>query len=224
MAGFTSDLAEGRVPGQGAGQNDTFPFAENVDPTHPGRLYYVLPSNSQRVVSAKLSFWPLTYRTYNNFSATTTGGQSVTHTHGSASHAHTIPIDAGPFANAVGQNAAGGNLSDGFGPTTAPVNATTPGATGGASIDHSHLISVTSTLGITEGAVAAGMTVLFDGVDRTAVLGGPWSGDVIEMDVTKYVQDVSRGVKHLISLTSTTLGQIQGHLRLSFYSSSAQGG
>src|SRR5438094_7392429 len=113
-----------------------FVYQENVDGAggFPLNLDYFIPVNCQRVITARLSFRRRAYRTYSSLSNLTTStnavGQSNNHTHGSANHAHTIPIDAGPFTNALGQNGAGGNLSDAFGPTTAPVKATTPGATG----------------------------------------------------------------------------------------------
>src|SRR5436309_4190541 len=139
--------------------NDSWIFEENVDDTHAANLRYVIASNTRQVVSARLSIKMAPYRTYNNFSATTTGAGTA-HNHASANHAHAIPIDAGPFTNAVGQNAAGGNLSDAFGPTTAPVNATTPANTGNEAA-HTHPITVTSFLGVTEGATATGVTIKF---------------------------------------------------------------
>lgn len=201
--------------------NDSWIFEDNVDATHSANLRYIISKNVTRVVSARLSIFMAPYRTYNNFSATTTGGQSVSHSHGSAFHGHTLPIDAGPFSNAAGQNAAGGNLVSGFGPTTAPVNGTTPGSTGGASVDHTHGISVTSTLGVTEGTVATGVTISFDGADATVALGGPFNADVIELDVRQFIV-VTQGVKHTIAMKPTGNGRIEAHLRLGVYVSASQ--
>src|SRR5947208_11408884 len=76
--------------------NDSWIFEDNVDGTHPANLRYVIASTVRQIVSARLSIKMAPYRTYNNFSATTTQGQSNNHNHGhshsSANHAHTIPI------------------------------------------------------------------------------------------------------------------------------------
>ena len=218
------ELGTGRYPGRGAGINDTFANFDNVDATHPLRLKYVFPQNFQRLVTARLSFSLLPYRTYSSFTVSATGGQSATHTHGvdhSHSHAHTIPIGAGPFANAVGlAGVAGGQLLSSTTGNTGAINsdATTSSAptSGGASVDHTHTVSGSSFLGVTEGATAAGVTIQFDGADQTAALGGPWSADIVELDVTKYLP-TALGSWHTILLSSTGLGGILSHLRLSFY-------
>src|SRR5450756_1360731 len=69
--------------------NDSLWYADNIDGTHAANLYYIIPSNTQRIVTARLSMKMLPYRTYNNFSATTTGGTSNNHNHG---HGHSIHI------------------------------------------------------------------------------------------------------------------------------------
>lgn len=90
------------------------------------------------------------------------------------------------------------------------------GSTGGRSAFHVHTIAGSSFLGVTEGAIAAGVTIAIDGVDQTSALGGPWSADVIEVDVRPYLA-TSTGVYHTIALTPSGLGRIEAHLLLGAY-------
>ena len=204
--------------------NDSWLFEDNIDSTHAADMYYIIPSNTQRIVSARLSLKLLPYRTYNTDAGANTGNTSNNHSHGSAAHAHTIPIDTGTAAaNNLGYNGGGVHIATtiGSGGGTAPTNSTTPGSTGINNSDHSHAISVTSTLGVTEGATATGVAIAFDGVDETAALGGPFNADVIELNVRPYLS-VSLGAWHLIAMQPSGLGRISAHLRLSYYATAGQ--
>lgn len=243
IVAVSSEVSTGAIPGAGSGQNDTYTNRDNVDPTHPMVISYLIPSNSQRVIRALLSWRLHPYRTYNDFSVTGTGGQSVSHVHDAPTtnaesghthnHAHTIPISAGPFSNAIGWDAIGGNFKGGTGPgNTGNINSSgvgssghthTAGNTGNNNVNHTHTIASTDVLGITEGASATTITLGFDGVDKTTLLGGPWSTDEVELDITPYIATLTIAEWHSISVGSATLGQIETHLRLSFFSSSAQG-
>lgn len=198
--------------------NDSWLFEDNVDATHPANLRYVIANNVTRVVSARLSIFMAAYRTYNNFSATTTQGQSVNHTHG---HAHTIPIGNAGGNSTIQWSGAGNALqsSPGISGNTSPINSDSTFA----NVDHTHLISITSTLGVTEGTVATGVTVAFDGVDHTAALGGPFNADVIELDVRRFLV-VSHGVKHTIAMQPSGNGRIEAYLRLGVYVAAGQAG
>ncbi len=227
LLSVASSESIGRYPGNGSAQNDIYPYPDDADATFPYNFDYVIPANFQRLVSAKLSFKIRAYRTYSTFTpGATTGGESVTHTHTSATHnhnhGHTIPIGAGPFTNAVGQSAAGGQLQDAFGPTTAPVNAdatnTTPGATGANTVDHTHTMSGTSVLGIAEDVapVNPGITVSVDGTDVTTALGGPFNSDQVEIDVTQVLKTAVK-LWHTLSLQPNKRVRISGLLRLGYY-------
>src|ERR1700740_133111 len=63
--------------------NDSWLFSDNVDSTHSLNLRYVIASNVQQVVSARLSIHLAPYRTYNSLALTTTGNESATHVHAS---------------------------------------------------------------------------------------------------------------------------------------------
>jgi len=215
----TSAESIGRYPGVGAAQNDNFPYNDNVDNNSPAFIDYVLPKNFQRIVSARLSIRHRAYRTYNSFTAVSTGAETGhSHSHNHGSHAHTIPIDAGPFANAVGQNAAGGNLADAYGPTTAPVNGTTPTTNAAGSSGHTHPLTLTGALGVTEAAapVNPGTTIAFDGVDQTSALGGPWNSDQVEIDITKFLS-TAVSIWHTVSLQPNQLVRMVALLRVSYY-------
>lgn len=199
--------------------NDSWLFEDNVDATHPANLRYIISANVQRVVSARLSIFLAPYRTYNSLSLTATGNESATHKHGSASHAHTLAIQAAIFTNSVGNATGGtpGQLATAGGMTdTTSIQNTTPGSTGTEDAVHAHSVSGTAVLGVTEGATAAGVSVSFDGVDATAALGGPFNADVIELNVLPFLA-ISKGIKHTIAMQPTGLGRIEAHLRLGVY-------
>jgi len=207
--------------------NDTWVNVENVDPNFPGRLYYVIPKNTITILDAVLSFKLLSSRTSNAFTVSGTGfdatGESGhTHNHNHGGHGHSIHVlgASGQVATLVGNGggAGWGDNSQGSNYDTSQiVNSTTPNndatASSGHSHNHSHTIDGSSFLGISEGTVAAGVTIQFDGTDQTVALGGPWNSDIVEMSILKYLPQ-SQGVWHVVNLTSTQLGQMQTHLRL----------
>jgi len=215
--------------------NDSFPFEDNVDATHAANLRYIVSKNVQQVVSARLSIFMAPYRTYNNFSATTTAGESVTHTHPASGqsnnhnhgHGHTVPIAATAVGQTVNIAAANGSpFTSLSGPmTSAAINTDSTAANvdhshaaNANTVDHQHLISVTSVLGVTEGATATGVTVAFDGVLSSL---GPFNADVIELDVRSLIQ-VQTGIKHTIAMQPSGNGRIEAFLRLGCYVSASQ--
>lgn len=229
LQGFPSD-ATLSIP-----HNDSWLFEDNVDATHAANLRYVISANVQRVVSARLSIHLAAYRTYNTLTLSNTGNASVDHTHTggtttteSANHAHTWPIGSSNFGAANLKDAgAGVSTIDNTGPFT--IGTTTEdtlhshsgGTTSGQSQTHNHTVSGSSTLGVTEGAVATGVTVAFDGVDQTAALGGPFNADMIEIDVRRFI-GLATGVWHVIAMQPSGLGRIEAHLRLGVYVSAGQ--
>jgi hypothetical protein len=220
--------------------NDTYANQDNVDSTHALNLDYVIPSNAQRLVSARLSIKLRAYRTYNSFSASTTGAgsshahshnhgsHSHSHSHGGGSHGHSLHTIAGSGGNALQTD--GTNILNNAGATLdlSQVNAntlttnsdatsTTPGTDATGEASHTHSISGSSFLGVTEGAVASGVAISFDGVDQTAALAGPFNADVVELDVLQFIANVPGGGWHTISLLPSGLGRIQAYLRLGAY-------
>lgn len=227
----TSSESIGRYPGNGSAQDDQYVYPDDADATFAYNFDYVIPSNFQRLVAAKLSLKIRPFRSYNQFSATATGGQSNTHTHAvggesghTHSHAHNVPINnsapagAAVFYDGVSLNA--NHVGGGENTTTDATGSSghNHGNTGGASADHTHTVSTSSVLGVFEDAapVNPGITVKVDGVDVTAKIGGPFNTDQVEVDVT---QVVATGVKlwHTLSLQPNQRVRITGILRLSYY-------
>jgi hypothetical protein len=207
--------------------NDSWLFEDNVDATHPANLRYVIAGNVTRVVSARLSIHLAPYRTYSSFTVTATGGQSVTHNHGhTTTHTHTETSAGASPTHFVGTNANAFTAGDSIGGagvagTLGITDASAPGSTDNASNDHTHPVSGTSFLGVSEGASPTGVTIAFDGVDATAALGGPFSADVIELDVRRFLA-IAKGAWHTIAMQPTGLGRIEAHLRLGVYVAAAQ--
>jgi hypothetical protein len=198
--------------------NDSFPFEDNVDGTHPANLRYIISANVSRVVTAKLSIFMAPYRTYNSFSATVTGGQSVNHTHAQGTggtSTDTWTVTGLGYVNTVTSDGAGhiGNTSGSSSSVATAGHAHAQGTTAGASVDHTHSLSLAGALGVTEGATAAGVTIAFDGVASGL---GPFNADVIELDVRKFLQ-IQTGVKHTIAMQPSGLGRIEAFLRLGCY-------
>lgn len=205
--------------------NDSWIFEDNVDATHAANLRYIIAKNVTRVVSARLSIFVAPYRTYNNFSATVTNLETTDHFHAGAAHNHALlPQNIAGAGTMAWNNSSPGILAvTNLAPNadTTSIQSTTPGNGGGRTSAHQHTISVTSTLGVTEGATATGVTVAFDGVDATAALGGPFNADVIELDVRRFL-GTTQNVKHTIAMKPSGLGRIEAHLRLGVYVSAGQ--
>jgi hypothetical protein len=64
----SSVMSIGRFPGNGSAQDDQYVYPDDADGTFAYNFDYVIPSNFQRLVSAKLSFKIRPFRSYNNFS------------------------------------------------------------------------------------------------------------------------------------------------------------
>src|SRR5665213_487223 len=188
--------------------NDSWLFEDNVDSTHPANLRYVIASTTQRIVSARLSIHLAPFRTYNSLSISATGAGS--------SHHHTTSVTTGNASNTHSLRHDGGagtwTLDDG----SSLVVQTTAFDNSGNEATHTHSVSGSSVLGVTEGATATGVTVAFDGVDATAALGGPFTTDQIELNVAPYLIS-TQGAWHVIAMQPSGLGRIEAHLRLGMY-------
>lgn len=214
IPGIADSLTRGQVPGFGSGQNDTYTPSDNLAAGFPLNIRYIIPSNIQRLVAARLSFHLAAFRV--NLNSTTVGGTNHYHVAaslaaGGANTGGVLGFDVSANLNTTG---AGGGW---FTSTEIPANPDVPSDSTrslGPFTEAPHVHRLT--LGVFESTVAAGVTVAFDSVDRTAALGGPWSADVIEMDVRPYVS-TAPGAYHTIALQPTGLGRIEAHLRLTYY-------
>ncbi len=109
-------------------------------------------------------------------------------------------------------NSGGWSLDDG----SSRIATTLPFDNTGNESAHTHPVSGSSVLGVTEGATATGVTIAFDGVDATANLGGPFTTDQIELNVAPYLM-TTIGLWHVIAMQPSGLGRIEAHLRLGVY-------
>lgn len=230
----------GRYPGLGAPQNDVWPYRDAADGTFPWRADYVMPKNFQRLISARLSFIIRAYRTYSSLTLSSTGattpaadatgesGHSHSHNHGTHNHGFL------PESNTTGSGSVTWDTTNqkiatsasGISADSTVVQATTPNtdATGSSGHSHSHThgshthtVSGTTTLGIAEDVAPnnPGLTISFDGVDKTAALGGPFQQNMIEIDVTQFLQ-TTPGVQHTVALQPNQRVTITGILRISY--------
>lgn len=192
--------------------NDSWLFEDNVDGAggFPGNLRYIVSANVQRVVSARLSIHLAPYRTYNSLSFSNTGAGSAHH------HAYTASVTTGAVANThtLRNDSGSWSLDDGSSQFVGTRNFDTNDTVNESS--HTHPVTGSSVLGVTEGAVATGVRLSFDGVDHTADLGGPFNADVIELDVLRYLP-MAKSAFHVIAMQTTALGRIEAHLRLGVY-------
>lgn len=232
---FASSTSVGRFPGQGSAENDNWIYRDACDATHPFNADYVIPKNFQRIIAAKLSFILRPYRTYSSLALSTTGNTTPTadgnggETGHSHSHAHTIPItfQAGiGSADTVFWQGAGNPLqTTGSGPASGNTSAINSDGTGSSGHNHgththgahNHTVSGTTTLGIAEDVSPSnpGITITFDGTDRTAALGGPFNASMIEVDVTQFLPTAT-GVQHTVALQPNQRATITGILRISY--------
>jgi hypothetical protein len=221
-----SVMTVGRFPGQGSAENDNWIYRDACDATHPFNIDYVIPHNFQRIIAAKLTLILRAYRTYSTLTLTSTGGQSANHSHnhnhGAHHHEMWSAIGGSPGSIAESLTANSGNT---YGVTVAGAFAlventfdTTPATDSTvAGNDHTHTVSGTTTLGIAEDVAPTnpGITIAFDGVDRTAALGGPFNANVIELDVTQFL-NLAVAVQHTVALQPNQRATITGILRISY--------
>jgi hypothetical protein len=214
--GITAGLAKQAV--SSTPPSTPVPFADNIDATHPAYIDFVLPANL-KVNFAKLSFKFRLYRTYNSFSTTATGaetGHSHSHTHTSAGHTHHNSPTVGAGGAALSIN--GSTLNMASGPNSGwDTDSTTPGNTGSdatGSSGHTHTVTGTSTLGVTENTATSITAISIDGTDVTASLGGgPWASDIVDLDLTA-LMPTGDGRWHTVSATPSGQGRLVAVLRL----------
>lgn len=187
---------------------------DDGDAAAPIRIPYLVPGSLGAIIKVTLSWYRLPFRSTVNLNPSTISTdatQESGHTH---SHSHTIPIDFwGPSGAPNMSWPVGGNhFGSGAGPGTAPTN---PDATwsSGHTHAHTHTLSGSSAQAVTEGPRSNVNSVLVDGLDKTALLGGPWMNDQVEMDITS-VFAVAAGVWHVIELKLAGLGRLMTLLRV----------
>jgi hypothetical protein len=225
-----------RMP-QGQTVNDSFSYADNCGPGFPFFFDVFIPTNVAAINYAMLSFRLRAFRTYNTFSATATGAGS-NHAHGNPStnaesghhhtHTHNMTVTPGAAVGRLDAFSTGIQTTSVSGTVVSPaVDADSTGSSGhshsigntGGEASHTHPVSISSVLGLFEGAVATGVSVKVNSVDRTSALGGPFNADQAEISLDPTWLNI--GAWNTVELTPTGLGRIIGHLRTTFFMQSA---
>lgn len=199
---------------QGGAFNDSVGDTGGVNCT-PGFPYHFdvfLPSNVLKLNYSKLSFFLRAFRT--DIASITAGGTNHYHI--------AIATAAGAIIQTLGLTAAGDVGASGAGggvitstelPSSPDVPDSSPHSLGPfTAAPHTHPM----TLGIFEDAVATGVKVKVNGVDRTSALGGGtgFTTNQTELEVSQWL---TVGAWNVIDLTPTGLGRISAHLRLTGY-------
>lgn len=222
----TTDASKGRYAGFGNPQVDTYNYPDNCTASFPWTFDFVIPKNFQRWTSVHLSFKLRAFRRY--VASVNTATSSTT------PHYHTWVLGGQTNAPAptydIGTNGGGGPIN---GPSTGIPSApfgfqtATETAVGGAQFSsftafdsngtgHSHTLTPTLVTGIFEDTMPTSVSIKIDSTDYTSTLGGPWTTDTVELDITKVMPN-KIGVFHTIQLTPNQNGRITGELRFSYF-------
>ncbi len=192
---------------------------DDGDATHPVYVPYIVPALAGGIIKVTLSWYRKPFRSTVNLNPSSIGPDASGESGHSHNHAHTIPIDGGilPGANdAIGNAGIGGNLFFNHPASTAPTNPNANGSSG-HSHNHSHTLTGTGVQSIAEGPTATITALAMDGLDKTNALGGPWSGDMVELDISSLFPKTS-GRWHEIAFSLSGLGRVVSLLRI-YYTS-----
>jgi len=187
-----------------------FSNMDNVQSGYPLKLNIHIPSKTKAINAFYLSFDMELYRA---FVATTTGESAHDHGFEIPDHSHSLglwPYNSGYDTYLIGIQARGGAIGN-----VLTVDSGSPAAgttedggyiadTTTAGSEHTH----TPEFGIMEDVDnSPSISIKIDGTDRTSALGGPWTTDQLEIDITAYIQTTG---KHIVELLSTQKARIQG--------------
>jgi hypothetical protein len=219
-----------RLP-QGSPQIDSQTYPDECDPTHPFHFDFLLSTNILVVNRVLLSFFLRAFRRTLASVNTVTSGSSSAASSGSSSSgtttndAHHHHVAVGIYNPGVDPNlfvTAGGvapwlrSTGSGSIPTDTDTGHTHDNPHT-HQIPHTHNVSPTLVDGIWEGAVATGVTVLVNGVDRTVALGGGAGFTTNQTELALLIAWLNLGAWNTIDLTPTGLGRITGHLTVVSY-------
>jgi hypothetical protein len=214
---------------QGAPQIDSQAYPDSCSPTFPFHFDFYLSPDIAILNRIKLSFFLRAFRrtlasvntvTSQASSAASSGSSSASTSANGSFHTHAISTGSGGSTNPGLLMFAGSFFSSDGTSRSASIgneNAHTHGIDHTHGIPHTHDVTPTLVDGIWEGAVAAGVTVKVNGVDRTAALGG---GAGFNTNQTELLIDplwLTLSAWNTIDLTPTGLGRITGHLTVVSY-------
>ena len=186
---------------------------DDGDASHPIYIDYLIPASAAQVTKATLSWKLRAFRSTVNLNPSTVGTDTTGESGHSHSHGHTLAFQGSTSGNAVSLPAVAGQLfaSGGGNDAGGTVQANAAGSSG-HSHSHSHSLSGSASQAVTDGPKTTIAALLIDAVDYTATLGGPWTSDVIELDLTS-VFKTSTLSWHTIQLSLAGLGRVTSLLR-----------
>ncbi len=227
-----------RTP-QGAPQIDSQTYPANCTPAFPFHFDFYLATNLLAVNYAKLSFFLRAFQrdvasvntaTSSASSASSSGSSSASSSGSSsasssdtpsADHVHQLnyanaavvfPMGLDAFLSLVVNGSSGNFATTGTSATHSHPIPHTHGILHTHGIPHTHDVTPTLQDGIFEGAVATGVTVKVNGVDRTAALGGGSGFTTNQTELALLLAWLNPGAWNTIDLTPSGLGRITGHL------------
>ena len=204
--------------------NDSVAFQDSCDASHGFHFAVFVPSNVTVLQAAKLSLFLRAFRS--DVSGVSASGSTsflgsassfTTQTELTNLNPQVLGFVINSISTAVCATGCNGTCHHGtFGSIGSVVengiNQTTGSfLTNFVPSNPSSVTSASVSYGVVESTTAAGVTVVINGVDRTAALGGPFSADQVELNVLPYL---TVGAWNTIDLTPTGLGRILAHCRL----------
>jgi hypothetical protein len=184
-----------------------FSNMDNVQSGYPLTLNIHVPSKTKAINAFYLSFDLMLYRAF----VATTAGES-THTHGFEieAHRHSLGLwnDSESYDTYVlGMEDRGSwnamVLASGGPSAATSENGGALSTTTATGSEHTHAPE----FGIMEDSDnSPSISIKIDNIDRTSALGGPWTADQLEIDITPYIQSTG---KHSVELLSTQPARIQ---------------
>lgn len=183
---------------------------DDGDSTHPIYISYLIPTipkPAAGIIKATLSWHCEAFRSTVALNPSVVGAGTA--------HKHQISVSG------LNGNPAGVSLSlDVNSNYTSANDANTAihiAGTFGPGVDnestHTHPLSGSSAQAVTDGPTANVIGLSMDGRDVTAALGGPWTGDVIELDLSS-VFVFTTGAWHRIALSLDGLGRLTSLFRI----------
>jgi len=188
---------------------------DDGDATHPIGIKYLVPAHANGIIRVTLSWSREPFRSTADLNPSSVAANTTDHNH---SHSHTMLQDNGTNfptpPNLEWWKDGGGNL---YGLGAGGFDAVTFGNASGESATHSHALTGSGAQSVTDGPIATITALSLDGIDYTATLGGPWAGDIVEMDISAVFQKAA-GAWHNIVLSLSGLGRVTSLLRI-YYTS-----
>ena len=173
---------------------------DDGDANYPVYIPYLVPALAAGIIKVTLSWKMKAFRSTANLNASSVaagGAHTPSVTTSNIALTHTLRHDGGAGSWSLDDGASRVVQTTGF----------------DAVADHTHGLTGSTTQAVTEGPVASITAISFDGADKTSGLGGPWTGDVVELDISSVFLKAP-GLWHEIALSLSGLGRVVSLLRI----------